>query len=45
MRIPVYVLRANTVSQMESFLVQVLDLDVKPEDPFDVAVTEAERAI
>lgn len=45
MRIPVYVLRANTVSQMESFLVQVLDLDVKSEDPFDVAVTEAERAI
>lgn len=26
-------------------MVQVLDLDVKSEDPFDVAVTEAERAI
>lgn len=45
MRIPVYVLRANTSSQMESFLAQVLNLDVKPEDPFDTAVTEAERAI
>jgi len=45
MRIPVYVLRANTSSQMESFLAQVLNLDVKPEDPFDAAVTEAERAI
>jgi stage III sporulation protein SpoIIIAA len=45
MRIPVFVLRANTVAQMESFLAQVLDLEVKPEDPFDVAVSEAERAI
>mgnify|MGYP001283978232 CR=1 FL=1 len=45
MRIPVYVLRANTSSQMESFLAQALNLDVKPEDPFDAAVSEAERAI
>ena len=45
LRIPVYVLRANTVAQMESFLVQALDLEMKPEDPFDTAVSEAERAI
>lgn len=45
MRIPVYILRANTVAQMESFLAQALELDVKPEDPFDVAVADAEQGI
>jgi stage III sporulation protein SpoIIIAA len=45
MRIPVFILRANTVSQMEGFLAQMLDLEVKPEDPFEVAVADAERAI
>jgi stage III sporulation protein SpoIIIAA len=45
MRIPVYILRANTVAQMESFLAQALELDVKPEDPFDAAVADAEQGI
>jgi stage III sporulation protein SpoIIIAA len=44
-RIPVYVLRANTVTQMENFLAQVLDVEVAPADPFDEAVVEADRAI
>ncbi len=44
-RIPVYVLRANTVVQMESFLAQALDVEVAPADPFDEAVAEADRAI
>jgi hypothetical protein len=47
-RIPVFVLRANTVSQMESFLAQALNLNGEQEegdDPFDVAIAEAQRAI
>jgi stage III sporulation protein SpoIIIAA len=48
-RIPVYVLRANTVSQMEQFLSQALNLGLPAEeeetDPFDVAMVEAQRAI
>jgi hypothetical protein len=47
-RIPVFVLRANTVSQMESFLMQALNLNGEQEesdDPFDVAIAEAQRAI
>ncbi len=44
-RTPVYVLRANTVSQMERFLAEALDLEVVPSDPFEEAITEAERAI
>jgi stage III sporulation protein SpoIIIAA len=44
-RIPIYVLRANTVSQMENALAEVFGLEVIPEDPFEVAVAEAERAI
>ena len=44
-RIPVYVLRANTITQMESFLAQALDVEVAPADPFDQAVAEADRAI
>jgi hypothetical protein len=44
-RTPVYVLRANTAVQMESFLAQALDLEVPPTDPFEAAVVEAERAI
>jgi stage III sporulation protein SpoIIIAA len=45
-RTPVYILRANTTNQMESFLVQALNLDA-PEsaDPFEVAIAEAERGI
>ena len=45
-RVPVYVLRANTVTQMENFLAQILDVEVvAPVDPFDDAVAEADRAI
>jgi energy-coupling factor transporter ATP-binding protein EcfA2 len=44
-RVPVYVLRANTKTQMEGFLGQMMDVDVVPADPFDQAVAEADRAI
>ena len=45
-RTPVYVLRANTAHQMESFLAQALDLDTtEAPDPFETAIAEAERAI
>lgn len=44
-RIPIYVLRANTVSQMENALVEVFNLKAAAEDPFEEAVAEAERAI
>jgi stage III sporulation protein SpoIIIAA len=42
---PIYVLRANTVSQMESFLIDFFQLEVKPHDPFGEAMLEAEAAI
>lgn len=44
-RIPVYVLRANTVVQMEGFLAQALNMESAPLDPFDAAVAEADRGI
>ncbi len=44
-RIPVYVLRANTVSQMESFLAEVMNLETIPPDPFEMAIAETEKAI
>jgi stage III sporulation protein SpoIIIAA len=45
-RTPVYVLRANTINQMESFLIQVMDLDApSATDPFETAIAEAERGI
>jgi len=45
-RTPVYVLRANTTSQMESFLVQALNLDMSDSaDPFESAIAEAETGI
>ncbi|MCA9865949.1 MAG: AAA family ATPase [Anaerolineales bacterium] len=44
--ISVYVLRANTVSQMERFLVEALGLEVAPAtDPFESSIAETERAI
>ncbi len=43
--VSVYVLRANTVTQMERFLVEALDLEVSANDPFESAVAEAEQAI
>lgn len=43
--VSVYVLRANTVSQMERFLAEALELEVAASDPFDSAIAETERAI
>jgi stage III sporulation protein SpoIIIAA len=43
--VSVYVLRANTVSQMERFLAEALNLEVAASDPFESAIAEAERAI
>jgi stage III sporulation protein SpoIIIAA len=43
---PVYVLRASTVSQIENFLVDVFKLEaVETGDPFGIAMTEVEEAI
>jgi stage III sporulation protein SpoIIIAA len=43
---PIYVLRANTVSQMENFIVDLFQLEVtRPQDPFGEAMREAETAI
>lgn len=44
-RIPVYVLRANTITQMENFLVEALNLELTPNDPFEQAIAETEQAI
>lgn len=44
-RIPIYVLRANTVAQMERFLAQAMNVEVSPLDPFETAIAEAEKAI
>ncbi|MFN8372303.1 MAG: AAA family ATPase [Anaerolineae bacterium] len=44
--VPIYVLRANTVSQMENFIVDLFQLEVsRPQDPFGEAMREAEVAI
>jgi stage III sporulation protein SpoIIIAA len=42
--IPVYVLKSNTVLQIEQALASLYDLDV-PEDPVDEAIEETEQAI
>jgi stage III sporulation protein SpoIIIAA len=42
---PIYVLRANTVSQMENFLIDFFNLEVNPLDPFGEALREVETAI
>lgn len=43
---PIYVLRANTVSQMENFLTDVYRLEEgDSDDPFELAVLEAEQAV
>ena len=45
-RKPVYVLRANTVFQMEAFLAEALNLETAaPADPLEAAIEEAEQAI
>src|SRR5690606_3693975 len=43
--LPIYVLRANTVSQMENFIIEVFELEVNPLDPFGEALRETETAI
>jgi len=42
---PIYVLRANTVSQIENFLIDVFKLERSLSDPLTLAMMEAERAI
>ncbi len=42
---PVYVLRANTVSQMENFIIDVFKLQEREHDPFGVAMLEVHDAI
>ncbi|NWG17992.1 MAG: Flp pilus assembly complex ATPase component TadA [Chloroflexi bacterium] len=42
---PIYVLRANTISQMESFLMDVFQLDADYRDPASQAIEEARVAI
>lgn len=42
---PIYVLRANTITQMEKFLAQAMNLETVSNDPFEDAIAEAERAI
>ena len=44
---PIYVLRANTVSQIENFLIDLYGLEdmVRPDDPFGMAMEEAKTAI
>ncbi len=44
-RIPVYVLRANTINQMESALGDIFGVSVEPEDPLERAVNETREAI
>jgi len=42
--ISVFVLRSNTVAQIENCLVDLFGLEARP-DPFDLAMAEAEQAI
>jgi len=44
-RIPVYVLRANTINQMESCLGDIFGLSVEMEDPVERAIAETQEAI
>jgi stage III sporulation protein SpoIIIAA len=45
LRRPIYVLRANSLSQMQRFLIEAMDLEVAATDPFEQAVNETARAI
>ncbi len=40
-RKPVYILRANTVNQMENFLSDALGMETVPSDPFEAAIADA----
>ncbi len=44
-RIPVYVLRANTVNQMEACLGDIFGIPVEIEDPIERAIAETQEAI
>jgi stage III sporulation protein SpoIIIAA len=44
-RIPVYVLRANTINQMEACLGDIFGLPVEIEDPVERAIAETQEAI
>jgi stage III sporulation protein SpoIIIAA len=43
--LPIYVLRANTVAQMEACLNDIFDLESRSPDPLNQALREAEEAI
>jgi len=43
--IPIYVLRSNTIKQMQSCLADVFGLEVEAVDPFALAMREAQEAI
>jgi hypothetical protein len=43
--LPIYVLRANTVAQMEACLSDIFDLESRSPDPLNQAIREAEEAI
>ena len=43
--IPVYVLRSNTVRQMEACMAEIMGLPVEPVDPFAEAMQETDEAI
>ncbi len=43
--LPIYVMRANTVSQMEAALSDIFELDGMPDDTLRQAIAEAESAI
>ena len=43
--IPVYVLRSNTVTQIEECLADIFDLDEEDRDPLAIAMRETEEAI
>ena len=42
---PIYVLRANTMTQMEDFLAEVFQVEATERDPFAEAIHETEAAI
>ena len=44
-RTPVFVLRANTVTQMEKFLAEAFNIETRSADPFEEAISEAQKAI
>ncbi len=43
--IPLYVLRSNTIKQMQSCLVDIFGLKVEETDPFAIAIRETQEAI